>query len=72
MIEKAGLCCLRCGAPLERVTQAPNSALNRDQFEAIRAGKYFTTCRENPICDNAKRGIRQGYAYFWDSEVEKP
>jgi hypothetical protein len=55
--------CPRCYGPVEEVRQSPTSPLNRDQFDASKAGDFF--CRSCP--DNG-RGI-SGLCYWWESEL---
>jgi len=54
--------CPLCKKPLEPVRQSPYSPLNRDQFDASKAGDWFCQCSDNG------RG-NAPYAYFWDREV---
>lgn len=54
--------CPNCGYALEKVTYPSGSMLNRDQFDATRAGDWYCGCHNN------NRGNRP-YAYFWDREV---
>lgn len=70
-VKLAGLCCLTCGAELERVRQAGTSCLNADQFDADKAGDYFTKCQMVPGCEMTTRG-HSGLAYFHKSEVATP
>lgn len=54
--------CPKCGGQLFEVRYDPNSMLNRDQFESIRAGDWYcTTCKS----DKAK----SEYEYFWEREL---
>lgn len=59
---KDGLC-PQCRNPLERVRQSDYSALNRDQFDSVKAGDYYcSTCRDN------SRG-QSALCYWWDHEL---
>lgn len=54
--------CPRCGKPLEKVTQSPNSMLNAEQFDAARLGDYF--------CDACPE-TGERYRYFWESDLTR-
>ena len=55
--------CPNCQKRLKAVHFDPQSMLNRDQFESIKAGDWFcSTC-------TGDRGKRTGYRYYWDREV---
>lgn len=55
--------CPGCGKPLQKVKQSPNSMLNAEQFDAVRAGDWFCeTCPGNGRAAG-------GYRYFWDGDL---
>lgn len=56
--------CPQCGRELERVRQSENSPLNRDQFDAVKAGDWYCLA-----CPSNDRG-NLPYSYFWDYELE--
>ena len=55
--------CPQCGSDLLPVLQSPTSPLNRDQFDAQRAGDWY--CRTCP--DNGRGHSR--LCYWWDREL---
>jgi hypothetical protein len=52
--------CPLCNKELSKVKE--NFFLNRDQFEASKAGDWFCDCTNN------NKGLKP-LAYFWDDEV---
>ena len=54
--------CPKCNGPLKEVTYQSNSMLNRDQFDAVRAGDFYCTS-----CKGSKSS--SGYKYFWLREL---
>lgn len=56
--------CPQCSRPLYRVTRDPDSPLNEDQFDSVRAGDWYcTSCRGTEA--------RTGYKYFWVRELKQ-
>jgi len=55
--------CPQCGSPLQPVLQSPNSPLNRDQFDAVKAGDYY--CETCPDNDRGKKLL----CYWWEREL---
>ena len=55
--------CPGCGGALQVVRQSATSPLNREQFDAAKAGDYF--CDKCPSNDRGNRPFR----YFWKSEL---
>lgn len=56
--------CPDCGVKLQKVTQSPNSMLNREQFDAAKVGDWF--------CEDCTSNVtRTGYKYFWTHELPK-
>lgn len=62
MIERQHIC-PQCKGPLERITQSPDSPLNRDQWEAVVAGKWI--CRSCPSNDRGQQPL----CYWHDHEL---
>ena len=60
--------CPSCGKELKPVMQDANSALNADQFDAIRAGDYY--CSYCPEDKGTAKTSKTGYAYFWKKDVQ--
>ena len=56
--------CPQCGKQLCEVRQGPNSMLNSEQFDAVKAGDWYCT-----HCPSNDRG-NTSYAYFWAREVQ--
>ena len=54
--------CPKCNGPLKEVTYQSNSMLNRDQFDAVRAGDFYCTS-----CKGSESS--SGYKYFWLREL---
>jgi hypothetical protein len=58
--------CPGCGKKLQLVTQGPNSMLNKDQFDSVKAGDFYCeTCPLRP----GKVIANSGYAYYWSNEL---
>ena len=55
--------CPDCGKLLQEVRQSENSPLNREQFDASKAGDFF--CDSCPSNDRGHAPLR----YFWKSEL---
>lgn len=47
--------CPQCSGPLKRVRQSPGSALNKDQFNAVKAGDWY--CEACPDNDRGRAGL---------------
>ena len=60
--------CPVCDAELIAVTNPANSALNDDQFDAVRVGDWY--CK-NVTVDHGEHAERSSsrYAYFWTREL---
>lgn len=55
--------CPQCGGPLRKVRQSPTSPLNRDQFDARKAGDYY--CETCPDNDRGNSKL----CYWWEDEL---
>jgi hypothetical protein len=56
--------CPQCGACLREVCYPEGSMLNREQFDAVRAGDYY--------CTNCKgTEARTGWKYWWKREISR-
>lgn len=55
--------CPQCGRQIHLVKRSPDSPLNQDQFDAVKAGDYY--CDHCPSND---RGHKP-YCYWWESEL---
>lgn len=60
--------CPVCAGPLERVSRPSGSALNADQFDAVKAGDWWCVV-EHPGQGNGLRSVAGG-TYFWDHDLE--
>jgi len=57
------LICPQCQGPIKWVSQSPNSPLNSDQFDAVKAGDCYC-----PTCPSNGRG-KNPFAYWWEREL---
>lgn len=56
--------CPDCNEKVFKVKQSENSMLNREQFDAAKAGDWFCVKCASDVSHT-------GYKYFWDNEVIK-
>jgi hypothetical protein len=63
----SGPACPKCGGAVKPVTQGESSALNSEQFDAVRAGDWY--CERCPQEAGTAGKARTGFAYFWDADV---
>lgn len=56
--------CPDCGEKIFKVRQSEDSMLNREQFDAAKAGDWFCVKCTSDVSHT-------GYKYFWDHEVSK-
>jgi hypothetical protein len=59
--------CPRCNRELERVKQT-SGMLNDDQFDAVKAGDYFTPDCDLDPCAGSANGVTSTYRYFGEIE----
>jgi hypothetical protein len=55
--------CPQCAKQVDRVVQVPDSWMNADQFDFLKAGDYY--CE---MCPSNNRGYGP-LCYWWDREV---
>lgn len=56
--------CPKCGGVLYEVRYPEGCMLNRDQFDAVRAGDWYCM-----ICKGKQAA--SGYLYFWDLDLRQ-